>query len=103
MLIPVIPSRCFSSPACIRLSIQLYHFEPIHIKSINPSYDQILFNQPTSTNSHISLCGGANDIRSRKQNIMKLGDGLFLNTCREIAQEYKSSGIAFNDMIVDNW
>jgi len=37
------------------------------------------------------------------QNIMKLGDGLFLNTCRDIAEEYKSSGIAFNDMIVDNW
>jgi hypothetical protein len=29
---------------------------------------------------------------------MKLGDGLFLNTCREIAQEYKESGIAFDDM-----
>lgn len=37
-----------------------------------------------------------------KANIMKLGDGLFLNTCRQIAEEYKSSGIAFNDMIVDN-
>ncbi|KAK9896949.1 putative IDH1-isocitrate dehydrogenase [NAD] subunit 1, mitochondrial [Cystobasidium minutum MCA 4210] len=37
-----------------------------------------------------------------KSNIMKLGDGLFLNTCRQIAEEYKSSGIAFNDMIVDN-
>ncbi|KAL1919678.1 uncharacterized protein VTP21DRAFT_1609 [Calcarisporiella thermophila] len=37
-----------------------------------------------------------------KANIMKLGDGLFLNTCREIAEEYKSSGIQFNDMIVDN-
>lgn len=33
---------------------------------------------------------------------MKLGDGLFLNTFREVAQEYKSSGIEFNDMIVDN-
>ena len=32
----------------------------------------------------------------------KLGDGLFLNTCREIAEDYKSSGIEFNDMIVDN-
>jgi isocitrate dehydrogenase (NAD+) len=32
-----------------------------------------------------------------------LQDGLFLNTCREIAEEYKNSGIAFNDMIVDNW
>ena len=33
---------------------------------------------------------------------MKLGDGLFLNTFRRVAEEYKSSGIAFNDMIVDN-
>ena len=37
-----------------------------------------------------------------KANIMKLGDGLFLNTFRRVAEEYKSSGIAFNDMIVDN-
>ncbi|CAG8454850.1 15989_t:CDS:2 [Acaulospora morrowiae] len=37
-----------------------------------------------------------------KANIMKLGDGLFLNTCREVAKEYESSGIEFNDMIVDN-
>lgn len=33
---------------------------------------------------------------------MKLGDGLFLNTFRQVAEEYKSSGIAANDMIVDN-
>lgn len=33
---------------------------------------------------------------------MKLGDGLFLNTCRRIAEEYKDSGIGFSDMIVDN-
>jgi len=37
-----------------------------------------------------------------KANIMKLGDGLFLNTFRRVAEEYKSSGIQFNDMIVDN-
>ncbi|KDQ12735.1 hypothetical protein BOTBODRAFT_56545 [Botryobasidium botryosum FD-172 SS1] len=37
-----------------------------------------------------------------KANIMKLGDGLFLRTFREVAEEYKSSGIEFNDMIVDN-
>ncbi|CAG8569592.1 5545_t:CDS:2 [Ambispora leptoticha] len=37
-----------------------------------------------------------------KANIMKLGDGLFLNTCREVAKEYESTGIQFNDMIVDN-
>ena len=33
---------------------------------------------------------------------MKLGDGLFLNTFREVAKEYESSGIVANDMIVDN-
>ena len=37
-----------------------------------------------------------------KANIMKLGDGLFLKTCRNIAEEYKSSNIEFQDMIVDN-
>ncbi|CAG8573203.1 5358_t:CDS:2 [Paraglomus occultum] len=37
-----------------------------------------------------------------KANIMKLGDGLFLNTCREVAKDYESSGIKFEDMIVDN-
>jgi isocitrate dehydrogenase (NAD+) len=34
-----------------------------------------------------------------KANIMKLGDGLFLNTCRKVAEEYKDSGIKFNDMM----
>jgi len=33
---------------------------------------------------------------------MKLGDGLFLNTFRRVAEDYKASGIEFNDMIVDN-
>lgn len=33
---------------------------------------------------------------------MKLGDGLFLNTFRRVAEEYSSSGIEYNDMIVDN-
>ncbi|BGP18811.1 hypothetical protein JCM10213_003466 [Rhodosporidiobolus nylandii] len=37
-----------------------------------------------------------------KANIMKLGDGLFLETCRRVAEEYKDSGITFSDMIVDN-
>ncbi|KAI7853324.1 isocitrate dehydrogenase, NAD-dependent [Circinella umbellata] len=37
-----------------------------------------------------------------KANIMKLGDGLFLKTCRDIAKEYEGSGITLNDMIVDN-
>ncbi|XP_071815746.1 isocitrate dehydrogenase [NAD] subunit gamma, mitochondrial-like isoform X2 [Apostichopus japonicus] len=35
-----------------------------------------------------------------KANIMKLGDGLFLNTCREVAASYPE--IEFVDMIVDN-
>ncbi|KAF7729320.1 isocitrate dehydrogenase (NAD(+)) idh1 [Apophysomyces ossiformis] len=37
-----------------------------------------------------------------KANIMKLGDGLFLDTCRQVAKEYSNSGIVLNDMIVDN-
>lgn len=37
-----------------------------------------------------------------KANIMKLGDGLFLNTFRQVAKEYEHTGIAHNDMIVDN-
>ncbi|KAI8144256.1 isocitrate dehydrogenase, NAD-dependent [Fennellomyces sp. T-0311] len=37
-----------------------------------------------------------------KANIMKLGDGLFLKTCRDVAKEYEASGIQLNDMIVDN-
>lgn len=38
-----------------------------------------------------------------KANIMKLGDGLFLNTCKRIAEtEYGHTGIAFDSMIVDN-
>ncbi|KAF8505787.1 hypothetical protein F5888DRAFT_1604446 [Russula emetica] len=37
-----------------------------------------------------------------KANIMKLGDGLFLNTFRRVAEDYSSSGIEYNDMIVDN-
>jgi len=37
-----------------------------------------------------------------KANIMKLGDGLFLKTFRQVAESYRSSGIEFDDMIVDN-
>ncbi|PVU91810.1 hypothetical protein BB559_003965 [Furculomyces boomerangus] len=37
-----------------------------------------------------------------KANIMKLTDGLFLKTCREVSKEYKYCGIEFNEMIVDN-
>lgn len=33
---------------------------------------------------------------------MKLGDGLFLNTFRKVAEEYKLAGIEANDMIIDN-
>ena len=35
-----------------------------------------------------------------KANIMKLGDGLFLNCCREVASLYPD--IKFENMIVDN-
>lgn len=35
-----------------------------------------------------------------KANIMKLGDGLFLNCCREVSKDYPE--IEFNDMIIDN-
>ncbi len=37
-----------------------------------------------------------------KANIMKYSDGLFLDTAREVAQEYADSGIEFEDRIVDN-
>lgn len=37
-----------------------------------------------------------------KANIMKLGDGLFLNTFRRVAEEYKHTGIVPGEMIVDN-
>lgn len=38
-----------------------------------------------------------------KANIMKLGDGLFLNTCKRVAEEeYGHTGIKFDSMIVDN-
>jgi isocitrate dehydrogenase (NAD+) len=37
-----------------------------------------------------------------KANIMKKGDGLFLNTCKEVGKMYESAGIKTQDMIVDN-
>jgi isocitrate dehydrogenase (NAD+) len=37
-----------------------------------------------------------------KANIMKYSDGLFLQTAREVAEEYEDSGIEFEDRIVDN-
>lgn len=35
-----------------------------------------------------------------KANIMKLSDGLFLESCREVAAKYP--GIEYNEIIVDN-
>ncbi|MDP9068613.1 MAG: isocitrate/isopropylmalate dehydrogenase family protein [Actinomycetota bacterium] len=37
-----------------------------------------------------------------KANIMKFSDGLFLHTARQVAEEYKDSGVEFEDRIVDN-
>ena len=37
-----------------------------------------------------------------KANIMKLSDGLFLESCRQVAEEYAGRAIAFDDRIVDN-
>jgi len=37
-----------------------------------------------------------------KANIMKFSDGLFLQTARDVAEEYSDSGIEFEDRIVDN-
>ena len=37
-----------------------------------------------------------------KANIMKLSDGLFLESCRQVSEEYAGRGIAFDDRIVDN-
>ena len=36
-----------------------------------------------------------------KANILKYSDGLFLRVAREVAEEYKDSGIEFEDYIVD--
>ena len=37
-----------------------------------------------------------------KANIMKLSDGLFLESCRNVAAQYEGRGIEFEDRIVDN-
>jgi isocitrate dehydrogenase (NAD+) len=37
-----------------------------------------------------------------KANIMKLSDGLFLESCRTVADEYAGRGVEFEDRIVDN-
>ena len=36
-----------------------------------------------------------------KANILKYSDGLFLKVARKVAEEYKDSGIEFEDYIVD--
>jgi isocitrate dehydrogenase (NAD+) len=45
-------------------------------------------------------CGRKKVVAVHKANIMKLGDGLFLDCARKIAGEYK--GIGFGDIIIDN-
>ncbi|MEA2631189.1 MAG: isocitrate dehydrogenase, partial [Chloroflexota bacterium] len=37
-----------------------------------------------------------------KANIMKLSDGLFLESCRDVAATYEGRGVEFEDRIVDN-
>ena len=37
-----------------------------------------------------------------KANMMKLSDGLFLESCRNVAAQYEGKGIEFEDRIVDN-
>ena len=37
-----------------------------------------------------------------KANIMKLSDGLFLESCRAVAAQYEGRGVEFEDSIVDN-
>lgn len=71
------------------------------------AFDFALKNNRKASFLPVFPCNNA-DIPSKKvtcvhkANIMKLGDGLFLNTFRRVAEEYKSSGIQYNDMIVDN-
>ncbi len=50
-----------------------------------------------------ALANGRHKVTAvHKANIMKHSDGLFLDTAREVAQEYADSGIKFEDRIVDN-
>ncbi len=50
-----------------------------------------------------ALANGRHKITAvHKANIMKYTDGLFLETAREVAQEYADNGIEFEDRIVDN-
>jgi isocitrate dehydrogenase (NAD+) len=50
-----------------------------------------------------ALANGRHKVTAvHKANIMKLSDGLFLESCRSVAAEYDGSGILFEDRIVDN-
>jgi len=50
-----------------------------------------------------ALANGRHKVTAvHKANIMKHSDGLFLDTARDVAQEYADSGIEFEDRIVDN-
>ena len=50
-----------------------------------------------------ALANGRHKITGvHKANIMKLTDGLFLESCRTVAAQYEGRGIEFEDRIVDN-
>ena len=50
-----------------------------------------------------ALANGRHKITAvHKANIMKLSDGLFLESCRAVAAQYEGRGIEFEDRIVDN-
>ncbi len=50
-----------------------------------------------------ALANGRHKITAvHKANIMKLSDGLFLESCRTVAAQYEGRGIEFEDRIVDN-
>ncbi|KAG2318561.1 hypothetical protein Bca52824_011774 [Brassica carinata] len=49
---------------------------------------------------HEVVPGVVEILGSHKANIMKLADGLFLESCREVAKKYP--GITYNEIIVDN-
>jgi isocitrate dehydrogenase (NAD+) len=50
-----------------------------------------------------ALANGRHKVTAvHKANIMKLSDGLFLESCRDVAATYQGRGIEFEDRIVDN-
>ena len=50
-----------------------------------------------------ALANGRHKVTAvHKANIMKLSDGLFLESCRDVAATYEGRGIEFEDRIVDN-